>query len=57
LAAELAAQFPDAEIKLIPSSRGRFEVERDGIPIFEKSKLGRHAAPGEIVKLVRASHS
>jgi predicted Rdx family selenoprotein len=56
LVAELQEQFPDAEIKLIPSSRGRFEVVRDGIPIFEKSKLGRHAAPGEIVKLLRASH-
>jgi selT/selW/selH-like putative selenoprotein len=56
LAAELEEQFPDAEIQLIPSSRGRFEVVRDGVPIFEKSKLGRHAAPGEIVKLLRASH-
>lgn len=37
---------------LIPSSGGRFEVARDGVPIFEKSKLRRHAAPGEILALL-----
>lgn len=52
MAAEIRAQFPDAEVKLIPSKGGRFEVLRDGVPVFEKSKLGRHAQPGEIVKLL-----
>ena len=37
---------------MIPSSRGRFEVTRDGISIFEKSKLERHARPGEILQLL-----
>jgi hypothetical protein len=27
-------------------------VTRDGVPVFEKSKLHRHAQPGEIVKLL-----
>jgi predicted Rdx family selenoprotein len=36
------------------SSGGRFEVSVDGTPIFEKSKLGRHAAPGEVLALLRA---
>jgi predicted Rdx family selenoprotein len=36
-----------------PSSGGRFEVDVDGTPIFEKSKLGRHAMPGEILNLLR----
>ncbi|MDQ3080664.1 MAG: Rdx family protein [Gemmatimonadota bacterium] len=40
---------------LIPSGRGRFEVLRDGAAIFEKSVLGRHARPGEIVSLIEAS--
>jgi predicted Rdx family selenoprotein len=40
-------------VKLIPSRGGRFEVLRDGVPIFEKSKLGRHAKPGEVIKLLR----
>jgi hypothetical protein len=40
------------EIELIPSRGGRFEVIRDGIPIFQKSKLRRHAHPGEIVSLL-----
>jgi predicted Rdx family selenoprotein len=55
LAAELAGQFPEAEITMIPSSKGRFEVLRDGVPVYEKSRLGRHAAKGEIVALLRAS--
>jgi hypothetical protein len=37
---------------MIPSGKGRFEVTRDGRPIFEKSKLDRHARPGEILKLL-----
>jgi hypothetical protein len=35
---------------LIPSGGGRFEVVADGRAVFEKSKAGRHARPGEIVK-------
>jgi hypothetical protein len=29
-------------------------VTRDGVPIFQKSKLGRHAQPGEILRLLDA---
>jgi len=39
-------------VTLVPSRGGRFEVTRDGVPVFEKSKLGRHAKPGEVVKLL-----
>jgi predicted Rdx family selenoprotein len=39
-------------VKLIPSSGGRFEVLRDEVPIFQKSKLGRHAEPGEVVRIL-----
>jgi len=38
---------------MIPSSKGRFEVLRDGVPVFEKSKLDRHAKPGEILALLK----
>jgi selT/selW/selH-like putative selenoprotein len=54
LAAELRGRFPEAEIQLVSSSGGRFEVSRDGVPVFEKSKTGRHAKPGEIVALLLA---
>jgi hypothetical protein len=37
---------------MIPSGKGRFEVVRDGTPVFEKSKLDRHARPGEILKML-----
>jgi len=37
---------------MIPSRGGRFEVSVDGQPVFEKSKLGRHAKPGEIISLL-----
>jgi len=35
-----------------PSRGGRFEVSVDSVLIFEKSKLGRHAKPGEVLALV-----
>jgi hypothetical protein len=53
LAAEIRNEFPDAEVELIASSGGRFEVVRDGTPVFQKSKLKRHANPGEVVALLR----
>jgi hypothetical protein len=37
---------------MIPSHGGRYEVLLDGEPIFEKSRLGRHARPGEIMTLI-----
>jgi selT/selW/selH-like putative selenoprotein len=49
LAAEIERRFPDARVELIPSRGGRFEVVADGTPIFEKSKIGRHAEPGEVI--------
>jgi predicted Rdx family selenoprotein len=55
LAAELRGALPNQEVKLIPSRGGRFEVLRDGVPIFEKSKVGRHAQPGEVLKLLAAA--
>ena len=50
MAAELRKAFPGVEVKLVPSSGGRFEVMRDDEPVFQKSKLGRHAEPGEVVR-------
>jgi predicted Rdx family selenoprotein len=49
----LKNEFPSADIAMKPSGGGRFEVRRDGVPIFEKSKLGRHAKPGEIISLLK----
>jgi selenoprotein W-related protein len=57
LAAELRERFPDTQVELIPSGGGRFEVALDGAAIFEKSKTGRHAKPGEIVALISARRS
>jgi predicted Rdx family selenoprotein len=45
--------LPDANVTLIPSRGGRFEVLRDGVPVFEKSKLDRHAKPGEVLALLK----
>ena len=41
-------------MQLIPSGKGRFEVVCNGKPIFEKSKLDRHARPGEVLGLLGA---
>jgi selenoprotein W-related protein len=55
LAAEIRTRFPEVEIKMIPSRGGRFEVMRDGNPVYEKSKTGRHAKPGEILSLLETN--
>ena len=52
MAAEIRSRFPDVELKMTPSRGGRFEVLRDGVPVYEKSKTGRHAKPGEILSLL-----
>jgi hypothetical protein len=54
LADEIRRSCPDADVELIPSRGGRFEVLRDGTPVFEKSRLGRHAEPGEVLRLLGA---
>lgn len=41
-------------VELIPSGGGVFEVDLDGVRIFSKRQLGRHAEPGEVVKLMKA---
>jgi len=38
---------------MIPSSGGRFEVKRDGVLLFSKKALGRHAQPGEVLRLLQ----
>jgi selT/selW/selH-like putative selenoprotein len=52
LAAEIRTRFPEAEIEMIKSRGGRFEVTRDGIPVYQKSKTGRHVKPGEVLSLL-----
>jgi selenoprotein W-related protein len=41
-----------SEIRLVPSSGGRFEVTLDGDLIFSKAALERHAEPDEIETLL-----
>jgi selenoprotein W-related protein len=41
-----------AEIRLVPSSGGRFEISLDGEPIFSKAALDRHPEEGEIAGLL-----
>jgi selT/selW/selH-like putative selenoprotein len=55
LAAELKKAFPDAEVRLVQSSGGVFEVTVDGALVFSKKALHRHAEPGEVVGLVRGA--
>lgn len=57
MAAELTEAFPDLEVKLIPGSGGIFEVNLDGVVVFSKKRVGRHAQPGEVVEAIRAKKS
>jgi len=50
---ELKREFPDAEVRLVPSSGGVFEVTVNGNLIFSKRALRRHAQPGEVMELLR----
>jgi selenoprotein W-related protein len=56
LADELKKVY-SAEVQLIKSTGGVFEVTLDGKLIFSKKHLGRHADPGEVRQLVEAAVS
>jgi selT/selW/selH-like putative selenoprotein len=51
--AEIRQAFPQAEVQLVHSSGGVFEVTVDGTLVFSKKALRRHAQPGEVVELIR----
>lgn len=40
---------------MIPSGGGVFEVTLDDTLLFSKKRLGRHAQPGEILRLIEAA--
>lgn len=40
---------------MIPSGGGVFEVTLDDTLIFSKKRLGRHAQPGEILRLIESA--
>jgi selT/selW/selH-like putative selenoprotein len=48
----LKRAFPDAEVRLIESSGGLFEVAVDGELVFSKKATRRHAEPGEVLKAI-----
>jgi selT/selW/selH-like putative selenoprotein len=50
--AELKQAYPDAEFDLRQSSGGAFEVTVDDSLVFSKKALGRHAAPGEVLRAI-----
>lgn len=52
LAAEVRKTYPQADVKLIQASGGVFEVEVDGRKVFSKKSLGRHAAAGEVMRII-----
>jgi selenoprotein W-related protein len=49
----LKKAFPDAEVRLVESSGGLFEVTVDGQLAFSKKALRRHAEPGEVLKAIQ----
>ena len=49
---ELEQIYPDAEIKLVSSGGGVFEVMVNGNLIFSKKSLDRFPEKGEIVNLI-----
>ena len=45
--------YPDADVRLVQSSGGLFEVAVDGTTVFSKKAAGRHAAPGEVLQAIK----
>jgi selenoprotein W-related protein len=41
------------QVTLVPSDGGRFEVTIDDKLVYSKLQTGRHAEPGEVLKLVK----
>ena len=41
------------EVTLVESSGGVFEVTSDGVLVFSKRAVGRHAHPGEIMSKLK----
>ena len=54
--AELLKDFePEiGSVTLVPSDGGRFEITVNGALLYSKLQTGRHAEPGEVIKLLRA---
>jgi len=50
--AEIRGRYPEAAIDLVESSGGVFEVSVDERLVFSKKELGRHAEPGEVLRLI-----
>ncbi|MBS1721902.1 MAG: Rdx family protein [Armatimonadetes bacterium] len=44
---------PFTEVTLVPGSGGVFDVSLDGVLVFSKKAMGRHAEPGEILRLIQ----
>jgi selenoprotein W-related protein len=42
-----------AELELVTGSNGIFDVEVDDRLLFSKKAVGRHAEPGEVLRLFR----
>lgn len=51
--AEIENAFPKAEVRLIEAAGGAFEVTVNGDLVFSKLETGRHAEPGEVVRLIK----
>jgi selenoprotein W-related protein len=42
-----------AELRVVTGSKGVFDVEIDGELLYSKKQTGRHAEPGEVLRLFR----
>jgi selenoprotein W-related protein len=49
----LDSQHVISELVVVTGSRGVFDVEVDDRLLFSKSAAGRHAEPGEVLRLFR----
>ena len=53
MAAELQEDM-GLEVQITPGGMGAFDVQIDGVTLFDKKQHGRFPEPGEITRLVQA---
>lgn len=47
-------KLPGADVVLIKSGGGVFEIERDGVLVFSKKRLGRFPTESEVERMGRS---
>ena len=57
LAAAVRKHLPDAEVELVPSGPGEFDVKCDDKLVFQREKVGRLPEDAEVLEVLMRRHA